>query len=129
KLVLASNRRKPGHRHCAGTSSRYVRTDGSSVRRPCHRARREHGRENTQIRAVRRGVEGSGCPKQGRSVDTGRVFLHDLPMPCRTHRHWWEKHCPEIRMQASCWVRIVVALASSDQSASGLVLPAHPQGG
>src|SRR5699024_12670220 len=89
----------------------------------------EHGRENTQIRAVRRDVEDSGCPKQGRSVDTGRVFLHDLPMPCRTHRHWWEKHCPEIRMQASCWARTIVALASSDQSASGLVLPAHPQAG
>src|SRR5699024_5160137 len=117
------------HRHWVETSTRYVRTDGSSVRRPCHRARREHGREYTLIRAVRRDVADSGCLKQGRSVDTDRVFLHDLPMPCRTHRHWWEQHCPEIRMQASCWARTIVALASSDQSASGLVLPAHPQAG
>src|SRR5699024_514454 len=74
-------------------------------------------------------VEGSGCPKLGRSAGTGRAFLHAPPMPCRTHRHWWGRHCPGIRTQESCWVRIIVALEGSDQSASGLVLPAHPQEG
>src|SRR5699024_871938 len=118
RLGLASIRRRPGHRHCAGTSSYRVRTGDSFVRRSCHRARREHGRENTQIRAVQPSVEGSGYPKLGRSAGTGRAFLHARPMPCRTHRHWWGRHCPGSRTQESCWVRIIVALEGSDQSAS-----------